>query len=142
VATAGSPVTVSGLRLSIEDAAWVEHDMASMGPMPMPGMPAPGSDRIHVKVLLDNGGRSQLAYSVKDFRLIAGSAKSWAPLRSTMPAGTVLPAGGSMAGDLYFEVPEDETQFSLTLRHDREQAIVPLALPGATTHRHAESPDR
>lgn len=136
----GQTVSVGPLSLSVQDASWVGHDMSSMGPMPMEDGPAPGNVRLRAQVLVGNRTATSVAVDARDFEVIAGSGNSWVPQRATLPPTTDLPPDGSILGDLYFEVPEGETDFELSLARGGERAIVPLAVSGSVTHddQHAE----
>lgn len=139
-AAPGQTVSVGPLSLSVEDAAWVGHDMSSMGPMPMDDGPAPGTVRLRAQVLVGNRKATSVTVEARDFKVLAASGASWVPQRATLPPTTDLPPDGSILGDLYFEVPQGETGFELSLTRGRERAIVPLAVSGSVTHadQHAE----
>ena len=140
LADVGQPVTVGPLTLSVEDAGWIGHDMSSMGPMPMEGMPAPGTARMRVRLLVGNRTGTAVPLDARDFTVVAGSGESWTPLRATLPVASELPAGGSVIGDLFFEVPAREADFalSLTRRGERAQVALPVAGSDAHARRHAE----
>ena len=131
---AGEAVRAGRLTFSVSEAAWVGHDMASMGQMPMPGMPAEDASRLHVKVLVGNASDGRVPLRAEDFRLLSASGRSWSAQRATVPASTDLSAGQSLVGDLYFEVPDGQSGFRLSLSQGRARGLLTLPLPGSMNH--------
>lgn len=130
-APAGETVRVGQLSLSVEEAAWIGHDMSSMGPMPMDGTPAPGKARLRARVLVGNRSAEPARLNAEAFTVVAPSGASWPAASSTMPAARDLASAAQIMGDLYFEVPAGESDFQLRLATGGERGQVALSLPGS-----------
>ena len=154
---AAKATVLGGLTLQVELDEWVNHDMLggpappNAGPfkMPMTGvgnMPAEGTDRFHVEVLIANQGGASQTLSENEFRLRTSDGRLWSPnprsdqdSRSQKDGARTrrsLAPGQMTDIDLFFDLPENSGQPVLLWRRAGEQVSIEMAAGAAPQHQH------
>lgn len=139
-----------GLALSVTTMLWMSNDMTGQGPAQkgakgfamdpsmMPGIQAPGVNRLRVEVSLSNVTGNIERYSVSNFSVSAPSGQTWAVDsvgHEDLPSSANIEPGFGVTLDLYFDVPAKQSKH-LTLKWSRGGTTVSIpvnttgALPG------------
>ena len=126
-----------GLALTVDQMDWMSNDMTGQGPLKvpkgfpmdpsmMPGMQAPGDDRLRFEVDLSNTSTDVQRYAVRDFRVIAPGGQSWKPTENGGSAAeAALEPGFQATVDMYFDVPGKQSK-SLIIQWSRDGTTVQL----------------
>lgn len=128
-----------GLALQVNTMNWMSNDMTgqgptqeaqgfSMDPSMMPGMQAPGNDRLRVEIDLRNVTSGAQQYSMNDFSVVAPSGKRWNVIpdeRSNQVTSGILEPGFSTTVDMYFDINSSQIK-KLTLIWSRNGGQVPV----------------
>jgi hypothetical protein len=139
-----------GLALSIEQMVWMSNDMTGQGPLKlpkgfpmdpsmMPGMQAPGTDRLRFEVDLSNITTGLRRYAVSDFLVTAPDGQSWKPNENGGSAAqATLEPGFRATVDMYFDVPDKQSK-NLTIQWSRDGTTVEFpvdtnGVPSPHTH--------
>src|SRR5215472_3987433 len=107
-----------GMQLTIQDVAWMSHDMFG-GPAPaennfpmpaqmMPGMQSDDVNRLHVELTVTNRTSAIASLARRSFAVESPGGQRWIA-NSGDPQSANLLAGASMSLDLYFDIPVQET---------------------------------
>jgi hypothetical protein len=131
-----------GMGLTVNQALWMQDDMANQGnpggtgtyQMPqsmMPGMQTSGDKRLRVELYLRNISNQTQVYGLAEFRLLGTGKHSWSPLDNAATRGAPLSAklyaGFQATTDLYFDLPASATgPFSLEWEHDGHLMTIPI----------------
>ena len=148
---------LGGLTLQVELDEWVNHDMLggpappNAGPfkMPMTGvgnMPAEGTDRFHVEVLIANQGSASQTLSENEFRLRTPDGRLWWPnprsdqdnrsQKDGARTRRLLSPGQMTDLDLFFDVPENSGDPVLVWTRAGEQVSIEMGAGAAPQHQH------
>jgi hypothetical protein len=139
-----------GLALTVTTMLWMSNDMTGQGPAQkgskgftmdpsmMPGIQAPGENRLRVEVSLSNVTSDVQRYSISDFSISAPSGETW-PVdgvgHEDLPSSAALRPGFWTTIDLYIDIPAKQSKH-LTLKWSRGGTTVSIpvnttgALPG------------
>ncbi|HEV2375123.1 MAG TPA: hypothetical protein VGS19_23565 [Streptosporangiaceae bacterium] len=129
-----------GLALSVDTMLWMSNDMTGQGPAQtnnhgfamassmMPGMQAPGQDRLRVEVNLSNVTADLQRYSITDFSVAGPSGRTWKVDgygHSDSASSANLEPGFGVTIDVYFDVPAKQSKH-LTLQWSRGGTTVSI----------------
>ncbi len=124
-----------GLALTVDQMVWMSNDMTGQGPLKiptgfpmdpsmMPGMQAPGDDRLRFEVDLSNISTGVQRYAMSDFRVIAPGGQSWKPTENGgSAADAILEPGFQATVDMYFDMPDKQSK-NLTVQWSRDGTTV------------------
>jgi hypothetical protein len=138
----------NGLRLQIQNSGWITHDEVG-GPTPasirngfdmpasmMPGMPAHGTERLFLEVVLSDVGGETVRFTPLEFSVRAPDGSSW---RLNHPAsfgpGALQPGQGRSL-DLFFDIPDGVTRLQLAWDHDGRLQSTPIDARPPPPHIH------
>ena len=139
-ATREEPGTLeaNGLRLQIQNSGWISHDKAG-GPTPasiqngfempasmMPGMPAPGSQRLFLELVLSDVGQDSVSFTAREFSVRAPNGIFWKPNNPALFGPSSLQPGQGRSVDLFFDVPEGVTRLELVWEHGGQLQSIPI----------------